>query len=219
MICIIEICTDETIMANEDFALVFGETPKKPHYFRHLENGKEFVCLEAGIAWSVYLKKPGVVVVVGASRDESPNYEIIEAVMGDSPQELMAQCFNLRKKYGFGEMEGLLQRFIGQDLFESMLRGLNKKHSQNLFFTKPADMESQNSDEIYIETIRNMSSAGKLIIPQQNIIDELKSLSITDAEQRLTDFPVAAAIGYVLHEMNVRKPWLGSGGKPIVVDY
>ncbi|MCP3930554.1 MAG: hypothetical protein GY705_15805, partial [Bacteroidetes bacterium] len=154
---IIEICKDETIQANQDFARVFGATPKKPHYFRHLENGKEFSCLEAGIAWPVYLKKPGVVVVVGASRDESPSYEILDAAMSDSPQDLIEQCFDLRKKYGVGEMEGLLQRFIGQDLYESMLRGLNKKHSQNLFFSKPADIENRNSDEIYIETIRNMS--------------------------------------------------------------
>ncbi len=182
-----------------------------------------------GLAWPILNGLPGCAVIVGSTRGENPNFEVLEASFDNSPRALLKSCYELRDKYGFKEAPKILNHWAGENLFKNILLDLYKKKTRGLFISPPPDFDKPNSDQIYIEQIRSLADEGRLKIHDQVVLNELKSLTVFDAENRLSSFPAVAAVSYVLHESIVFKPWIsrttvvdldddGVGSETIILD-
>ncbi len=198
---------DPTVYVNPDFADLVEAVPN-PVYHLHTDSGKEYSHLIGGICWPVFGSQEGCVLILGSSRDEIPTFEVIDEFFSDSPRELLRACFSLRDKYGFRLCSQIFQHWIGEDRFQSQLYEVNlKAERKHVHLTPPPDFDKPNSDEIYIEQIRSVSADGRLIIPSAVVLDRMKALTMFDADAPLVNTPVAACIGYLLHEMLTYKPW------------
>lgn len=205
---VIEVRRDPQEKVNEDFRDLTGGIVTKPVYYHHLETEKDYSYLIGALAWPVLGGSPGCALIAGSSRSETPSYEILEAISRTSPFSLLQGCETLREKYGFGKERDLLRYFIGEDLFDSLLYDLNRETNRQLYIIAPPDIEKPHSDEIYIRQIRFMTEANRLIIRPQAVQDELRTLTIADADRTIKEInPTAAAVGYVLHYLESNKPW------------
>jgi hypothetical protein len=214
---IIEAVRDPNIASNADFAKINGEPARKPMYYRH-EDGSEYFHIQGALAWPT-ISEPGCALVVGVTREDLPIYKVLDARFSKHPSDLLRDCIALKSTYTpIGNLR-LLQPWVGEDLFSSLLAEVNVDQKLKLFFIPPPDIEKQNCYQIYIEKIRAMSEAGRVAVVPQSVLDELKSITATDTEKPLASFPAVAATGYALHYLTVRQPWLTSVGPPKVQDY
>jgi len=204
---VITVLRDPRQEVNEDFARIYGQPPPNPIYFRH-ENGKEYSSLVGGIGWPVLGKQPGCVLIIGATRDEPPSFEVLDESFSENPRDLLKACIELRDKYGFREYSKVFNNWIGEDLFESLLLDINKKEERGVYITPPPDFSLRNHDEIYIDQIRTITAEGRLVIHCPAVLDNMKAMTILDAKKPLGDTPVVAVICYILHEMLTGKPWV-----------
>jgi hypothetical protein len=192
-----------------DFADMFGDMTPNPIYYQHVETEQEYWHLLGGIAWPVVGSQKGCVLIIGATREDVPTFEVIDEFFSDTPRELLRACFKLRDKYGFENCRKLFRLWIGEDRFQGTLRDVNMeiKDQKHVHLTPPPDFDKPNSDEIYIEQIRSVSADSRLIIPSVTVLDSMKAMTLMDAGTLLVNTPVAACIGYLLHEMLAYKPW------------
>jgi hypothetical protein len=192
-----------------DFADMFGDMIPNPIYYQHIETKKEYSHLIGGIAWPVMGSQKGCVLIVAATREDTPIFVVIDEILSDTPRELLRACVQLREKYGFKNCRKLFNLWIGEDRFQAQRNDVNREleSQKHIHLTPPPDFDKQNSDEIYIEQIRSVTADGRLIIPSGMVLDSMKAMTLLDASIPLANTPVAACIGYILHEMLTRKPW------------
>ncbi|MFC1830501.1 hypothetical protein ACFL0S_00580 [Thermodesulfobacteriota bacterium] len=121
----------------------------------------------------------------------------------------MKICVDLRQKYGFKETSTLFNVWVGEDLFDQALYRFNIDLKRKLNFNAPPDFQEPNANEIYIHHVRSLALNGKLKITDTLVYDEMSTTAVIDFEkQRLQDFPVLAAVAYVLYSMDLYRPWL-----------
>ncbi len=203
---LIEEIKDTQSKVNDYFARVYGKPSKKPVYYRH-QDGREYSCIIGGIAWPVLGGQPGKAILVGATRDDDSIFEVLEAVSSDSPQSLLQSCADLRERYE----PTLLRQWIGENLFSASLVEVNRGKRHGLYLNPPPDINKPNFFEILIERILSISNACRLKINPADLIDDLKTIALSDAEHSLADHPSVKVIGYTLHYLATYRPWYVKG--------
>jgi hypothetical protein len=188
---------------------MFGDMIPNPIYYQHTETGKEYSHLTGGITWPVLGAQKGCVLIVGATREDTPRFEVMDTFFSDTPRELLRACVQLREKYGFKNCRKLFNLWIGEDRFQTQRYDVNREleSQKHIHLTPPPDFDKQNSDVIYIEQIRSANADGRLIIPSGRVLDSMKAMTLQDASTPLPNTPVAACFGYILHDMLRHKPW------------
>lgn len=88
----------------------------------------------------------------------------------------------MKSRYTPVENRRLLQAWIGEDLFAGFLAEVNKEKAFGIFITPPTDFDKPNRDQIFVEQIRLLSESGRLLIHPTAVSDDLKGMTIVDAE-------------------------------------
>jgi hypothetical protein len=215
---LVEIKLDKSAYCNPDFSDLQGEPVPDRIYFGY--NGNDYAHISGAIGWPPgFGTQSGCVLIIGVTREEVPRFEILDALFCSTAREVMRNCLFLRDKFGFRECSKLFNYWIGdssrfitiEDDFNSGLD--NEKHRCGVYTNSPSDFEKPNADEIFIDQIRNISTEGRLILPDSfhEVRDTLQNMGVSD--NKLSDYPAAAALGYALHDCIVTQPWLNVDGR------
>ncbi len=193
---------------DKDWAKITGQPERIPSFFKHVHTEEEYSFIAGAVGWPVYQEKPGCVIIIGVSKDDTPSYEILDAAFHDSPKGVMELCLELRTKWGHKESRSLFQNFIGLDRFDTLQWEINQGLHRKLFFLPPSYMDRPDSDEIYIQHLNNLSEMGKLKISVQEVQDQLSSLTTEDFDKKLVKYPVLTAVTYGLYTIDEMTPWI-----------
>jgi hypothetical protein len=208
---------DPQAYVNRDFRDLVKDVPN-PVYFRHRKTGAEYSAIVGGIAWPVWNGEDGCTLIVATSRETEPTFSVLDHFRSSTPRKLIESCFRLRTKYGHAECSEAIDDFIGPPRYEDTVWRANEGIERSMTIIKPSGFDESDSDDLYIDAIKSLSEDKKLIINDQGLLDSLKAMSLSDAEKRLEQFPVAYALGMVLHDMQVDRPWLDHGDSAFNVD-
>jgi hypothetical protein len=192
---------------NPDFARAFGLPELKPAYYVHLVTEIEYSYLAGGASFGTLGGKPGCAVVVGVSRDESPVFEVLDAVFESSPRELMKGCLLLQRKYGWDRGGDIFRFWTGENRFPDILYSLNDDDGK-VYFSLESDSTKPTWPELVVEDIRFLAAEKRLIVSHPGVLAELKAYTVYDADKGLE--PTLSALGGVLHYLSSVEPWTRS---------
>ncbi len=198
---------DPQAYVNQDFRDMIKEVPN-PVYYRHRETGKDYSAISGAIAWPVLNGEDGCTLIVATSRGAEPVFTMLDYSRSGSPTQLIDSCFRLRIRYGHDEYSDGFDDFIGPPKYDHNVWRANEGIDRPMSIIKPCGFDQTDRDDLYIDAIRGLSGDGKLIVNNQSLLDSLKAMSLSDSEKRLEQFPATVALGMVLHDMQVYRPWL-----------
>ncbi len=211
---VIELVADTSAPANRDFAAMTGqEYCRRPTFFRHKETG-DYSWLSCGLCWPVMSSsEKGCAVIIGSSMDDTPSFTVLDAGLSQTARGLVQECLRLRDKWGFRLSSELFRTWTGLPLFERMLLEANEKLDPGLIVNPPVDSDAENADQLYINTIQELTVDHRLKIGPVAVRDALRGMVLSDADKSLSDSPIVAAVAYTLHQMICSQSWLDHGDR------
>jgi hypothetical protein len=140
---------------------------------------------------------------------EKAVFKVVDEIECPGAERLIAKCFQLRGKWGFGLHPDLLAFWVADHRkFEMVTAKVNtrmvqKGRDEEAFIAcPPDDFDMPNAFDLYMDQLKSVMSQDKrLFLGDSNIIKK-RILAFN------RDDPVITAIGGLVYTLMIRQPWL-----------
>ncbi len=208
-----------TEQARHDFAIVTGkDIVLKPAVFCHVETDEHYCNIVGGIMYPTALE-PGIVMIIGIQNEPNLLFRILDVFESDNVFELISNCVDMRKKWGFGLDSRILPWWYGdQDKFRSLIIKVSATlekasgYDQGLYIKDLTDLREKHAFPLYIRQLFNARNTGLLEKPSKsgfmNIVGYIQGFNRELAEKTKTeDYPAVGLLAGMIHSLQIERPW------------
>ncbi len=208
-----------TEQARHDFAIVTGrDIVLKSAVFCHTETDEHYCNIVGGIAYPTAVE-PGIVIVAGIQNEPKILFRILDVFENDNVFELISNCVQMRKKWGFGLDSRILPWWYGdQDKFRALIlktsAALEKVigYDQGLYIKDLVDLRERHAFPLYIRQLFNARKTGLLEKPSlsgfMNIVGYIQGFNRELAEKTKTeDYPAVGLLAGMIHSLQIERSW------------
>ena len=163
--------------------------------------------------------EPGIVIVAGIQNEPKILFRILDVFENDNVFELISNCVQMRKKWGFGLDSRILPWWYGdQDKFRALIlktsAALEKVigYDQGLYIKDLVDLRERHAFPLYIRQLFNARKTGLLEKPSlsgfMNIVGYIQGFNRELAEKTKTeDYPAIGLLAGMIHSLQIERPW------------
>ena len=117
----------------------------------------------------------------------------------------------------------MFHTWTGQgEMYQSMTADFNRRleaeHQRRLIIRPPVDFAEAEFDLLAINSVREFTGAERLIIEPQRVGEAMRSLTLPNADHKLSDAPIVAAVCWTLYDMSILQPWGERDSEPWMLD-
>ena len=214
----IQIIEDEhvqgTRQARQDWAEVTGkEIELKPAILLDNRTGHRYSHITGAIAYPAL--EPGCIIIAGVQGEPEPRITILEYHEYMSIYLLLSDVVDIRKLYGYGLSDKILDQWIGdQERYLTLISKCNQalekqKLDGGIYIREPADWQEQYAFPMYVRQLHAVLGDKQLYLNKHmDLINRLQSFQQADADKgKIQDFPAVGMLGAMTHTIMTEKPW------------
>lgn len=208
----------DTEQARHDFAEVTGrDIVLKPAVFCHTETNQHYCNIIGGIAYPT-ATDPGIVIILGI-QNEPIKFRILDVYEDDNVFKLIANCIEMRTKWGFGLDSRILPWWYGdQEKFQTLIIRASEALERQLGFDRGmyvkdlVDLREKHAFPLYIRQLFAARDSGMLEKPSlsgfMQIVGYIQGFNRELAEKTKTeDYPAVGLLAGMLHSLQIECPW------------
>jgi hypothetical protein len=205
---------EDTEQARHDFATVTGhDIVLKPAVFCHIETNQHYCNIIGGIAYPT-ANDPGIVIIMGI-QNEPIKFRILDVYEDDNVFKLIANCIEMRTKWGFGLDSRILPWWYGdQEKFQTLIikasADLEKKlgYDRGMYVKDMVDLREKHAFPLYIRQLFAARESGILEQPSKsgfmNIVGYIQGFNRELAEKTKTeDYPAVGLLAGMIHSLQI----------------